>query len=262
MTSSRWISRIESRTHCRPKSTRGLFSRICVCEPRVSTACWKTAIRVSCHRRLPNSIGEFVATASTGPVTTCARLYIFANSRAPTCQWIWKLALHASTITESCCTISSSTPLMRDLVRLPPQRRQRAVEREVARGWASCSRGRGRTCGSSGGCPSGGAGRRCPRRPRARAPSSSFVWRSRSREALAPERQRVEVELQVEERDLGDEVRVGDALEHLRSRPAPGASRGRRGTSPARRRCGARPPRSSRSRSSSRAPAGRAAGAA
>ena len=111
-TSSRCISRIDSRTHDRPKSTRGLRSRMWVWLPRVSTACWKTAMRVSCHSRLPKSMGEFVAAASTGPVIAWAMLYIRANSRAPTCQWIWKEVLQASTITESCCTMSSSTPLM------------------------------------------------------------------------------------------------------------------------------------------------------
>ena len=35
-----------------------------------------------------------------------------ANSSAPTWKWTWKLALQASTITESCLISSSSTPLM------------------------------------------------------------------------------------------------------------------------------------------------------
>ena len=79
---------------------------------RVSTACWNTAMRVSAHSRRPNNSGELVAQASTGPASNWAMLYWLANVAASTCRWTWKLALQASTITESWRMRSSSRPLM------------------------------------------------------------------------------------------------------------------------------------------------------
>ena len=69
-------------------------------------------MRVSAHSRLPNSSGEFVAQASTGPASSWATLYMLTNVSGVTCRWIWKLALQASAITESWRTRSSSMPLM------------------------------------------------------------------------------------------------------------------------------------------------------
>ena len=53
-----------------------------------------------------------MAQASTGPASTWAMLYWLANVAGSTWRWTWKLALHASTITESWRIRSSSIPLM------------------------------------------------------------------------------------------------------------------------------------------------------
>ena len=58
-------------------------------------------MRVSAHSRRLNTIGEFADTAMSGAASSCARLYIRANSSGPTCRCAWKLELHASIITES-----------------------------------------------------------------------------------------------------------------------------------------------------------------
>jgi len=88
---------------------------------RVSTAWRNSAIRVSAHSRRPNKSGEFAATATIGPASTWARLYIRGNSAGVTWRWTWKLALQASSITESCWTISSSVPLIENS-NVPPRR--------------------------------------------------------------------------------------------------------------------------------------------
>ena len=80
---------------------------------RVSTDCWNSAMRVSCHRRLPKSSGELAAAAMTGPATAWAALYLIAKSCGLTWKWTWKLVLQASSIIESWLTMSSSRPLMR-----------------------------------------------------------------------------------------------------------------------------------------------------
>ncbi len=51
---------------------------------RVSTAWRNSAMRVSAHSRRPNSSGEFAEIATIGPASTCARLYIRANSAGVT----------------------------------------------------------------------------------------------------------------------------------------------------------------------------------
>ena len=69
-------------------------------------------VRVSAHRRRPHRSGEFAAQASTAPAIACETLYAFAECAALTWRCVWKLALHASTMTESCCALSSSMPRM------------------------------------------------------------------------------------------------------------------------------------------------------
>ncbi len=110
--SSRYSSVIDEVTQSWPNVTRAERSRMWWPGRRVSTACSNRAIRVSAHRRLPNRIGELTAHASTGPASSWATLYRLTNSSGVTCRCTWKLALHASAITESWRTRSSSMPLM------------------------------------------------------------------------------------------------------------------------------------------------------
>ena len=78
-------------------------------------------MRVSAHSRRPNRSGELHEIDMIGAASTWARLYMRANSAGSTWRWAWKLALHASSITESCLMMSSSRPLMENS-NAPPRR--------------------------------------------------------------------------------------------------------------------------------------------
>ena len=120
--SSRKISSTERSIQRSPKLTRWRPPRPVWTSERVSSDCWKSATRVSCHSRCWSSTGEFTAAASTGAVTTWARLYSGANSSGPTWKCTWKLVLQASSITLSWVAWSSSTPLIRVLNSFPRSR--------------------------------------------------------------------------------------------------------------------------------------------
>ncbi len=72
--SSLKISVTDSSIQRSPKCTRGLSPRSWKAFDRVSMEYSKTAIRVSCHSRLPSRIGELTAAASNGAVMVCAML--------------------------------------------------------------------------------------------------------------------------------------------------------------------------------------------
>ena len=72
--SSRKISATDSFTQPVPKLTRAARLAQVVPGRRLSTACPNSAMRVSAQSRRPNSSGEFVAQASTGPASTWAML--------------------------------------------------------------------------------------------------------------------------------------------------------------------------------------------
>ena len=69
-----------------PNHTRGRTPWVAYSGGRVSRACTKVGMRVSCHSRLPSRNGEFAASATCGPAIACAAFQEAANCSGGTCR--------------------------------------------------------------------------------------------------------------------------------------------------------------------------------